>query len=68
MLKQCYFKTNYIQTLLFFSKMAYAGCCSLGGNLNFLDFLQKKFYNINYWAECSSLKWNQNILAIFYAE
>ena len=22
-------------------------CLSLGGNLDFLDFLQKKFYNIN---------------------
>ena len=26
--------------------------CSFGyrGNLEFLEFLQKKFYNINYWA------------------
>ena len=30
-------------------KMAYSCCFSLGGNLDFLDFLQKKFYNINYW-------------------
>ena len=29
--------------------MAYSGCSSLGGNLDFLDFLQKQFYNINYW-------------------
>ena len=39
MLKQCYLKLNYIRTLL--------SCFSLGENL---DFLQKKFYNINYWA------------------
>ena len=29
--------------------MAYSGCFSLGGNLDFLDFHQKMFYNINYW-------------------
>ena len=28
--------------------MAYSGCFSLGGNLDFLDFHQKRFYNINY--------------------
>ena len=28
--------------------MDYSCCLSLGGNLNFLDFLQKFFYNINY--------------------
>ena len=28
--------------------MAYSCCFSLGGNLDFLEFLQKKFYNINY--------------------
>ena len=28
--------------------MVYSCCFSLGGNLDFLDFLQKKFYNINY--------------------
>ena len=29
--------------------MAYYRRFSLGGNMDFLDFLQKKFYNINYW-------------------
>ena len=29
--------------------MAYSCCFSLGGNLDFPYFLQKKFYNINYW-------------------
>ena len=33
---------NYLLHL----KMAYYCCFSLGGNL---DFLQKKFYNIDYW-------------------
>ena len=28
--------------------MDYFCCLSLGGNPHFLDFLQKKFYNINY--------------------
>ena len=28
--------------------MAYSCCFSLGGNLDFLDFLQKMVYNINY--------------------
>ena len=30
--------------------MDYSFCFSLGGNLDFLDFLQKKFYNIDYWS------------------
>ena len=29
-------------------KMEYSCCVSLWGNLDFLDFLQKKFYNIDY--------------------
>ena len=29
--------------------MAYVCCFSSGVNLDFPDFLQKKFYNINYW-------------------
>ena len=41
-LKQCYFQLNYIQTLFICSKMVYSCCFSLGGNLDFLDFLQKK--------------------------
>ena len=28
--------------------MAYSYCFGLGGNLDFPEFLQKKFYNINY--------------------
>ena len=46
--KHCYSQLNYIQTLFFCSEMVYSCCFSLGGNLDFLDFLQKKFLNINY--------------------
>ena len=47
-LKQCYFQLNYIQTLFICSKMVYSCCFGLRGNLDFPEFLQKKFYNINY--------------------
>ena len=42
------FKQIYTLKLLVAFKMAYSCCFSLGGNLDFLEFLQKKFYNINY--------------------
>ena len=42
------FKQNYTAKLLITFKMAYSCCFSLGENLDFLDFLQKKFYSINY--------------------
>ena len=38
------FKQNYTAKLLITFKMAYSCCFSLGGNLDFLDFLQKRFY------------------------
>ena len=31
-------------------KIAFSCCFSLGGNLDFPEFLHKKFYNINYWS------------------
>ena len=38
-----------IFTALFIAfKMACSCCVHLGGNLDFPDFLQKKFYNIDY--------------------
>ena len=40
---------NYAQKMLFAFKMAYSCCCDLRGNLDFPNFLQKKFYNIDYW-------------------
>ena len=42
------FKQNYTLQLFIALKMVY--CCSLGlrGNLDFPDFIQNKFYNINY--------------------
>ena len=42
------FKQNYTLELFIALEMVYYCCFSLGGNLDFLDFLQKKFYNINY--------------------
>ena len=43
------FKQNYTQKLLISFKISYYCCFGLRGNLEFPDFLQKKFYNINYW-------------------
>ena len=42
------FMQNYVQKLFIALKMAYSFCFGLRGNLDFPDFLQKKFYNINY--------------------
>ena len=39
---------NYTLELFIALKMAYCCCLGLRGNLDFPDFLQKKFYNINY--------------------
>ena len=49
------FKQNYSLKLLITFKMAYSWCFSLGGNLDFPDFLQKKFYIIDCWKENSLL-------------
>ena len=45
----CYCKQNYSQNQFTAFKIAYSCMFSLGGNLDFLDFLQKMFYHINYW-------------------
>ena len=42
------FKQNYTQKLLISFKISYYCCFGLRGNLEFPDFLQKKFYYINY--------------------
>ena len=42
------FKQIYSLKLLITFKMAYSCCFSFGGNLDFPEFLQTKFYNINY--------------------
>ena len=44
------FKQNYTLELFIALKMAYSCCFGLRGNLDFPEFLQKKFYNINYWT------------------
>ena len=43
---------NYTLELFIAFKMAYSCCFSFEGNLDFLDILQKKFYNINCWLHC----------------
>ena len=43
------FKQNYFLELFIALKMAYCCCLGLRGNLDFPDFLQKKFHNIYYW-------------------
>ena len=42
------FKQSYTLKLFIAFKMAYSCCLSIGGNLDFPEFGQKKFYNINY--------------------
>ena len=41
------FKQNYTPELLIALKVLYSCFFGLRGNLDFPDFLQKKFYNIN---------------------
>ena len=45
---------NYTLELFIALKMAYCCCLGLRGNLDFPDFLQKKFYNINSWISLIS--------------
>ena len=47
------FKQNYTLELLIALKMVYSCFFGLRGNLDFPDFLQKKFYNINPWSNHS---------------
>ena len=42
------FKQVYILTLFIAFKIAYSCCLSLGENLDFTEFLQKKFYISTY--------------------
>ena len=42
------FKQKYSVELFIALKMAYSCCFGIRRNLDFPDFLQKKFYNINY--------------------
>ena len=50
--QKCYnnaiLKQNNPLKLFIAFKMAYSCSFSWGGNLDFLEFLQKKFYNIDY--------------------
>ena len=47
MLKLCYFEAKHTLELFIAFKMAYS-CFDLRVNLDFQEFLQKKFYNIKY--------------------
>ena len=42
------FKQNYTQKLFISFKISYSCCFGFRENLEFPDFLQKKFYNIDY--------------------
>ena len=44
------FKQNYTQKLFISFKISYSCCFGFRENLEFPDFLQKKFYNIDYWC------------------
>ena len=59
--KTMLFSVNYFQTLFIFSKMAYSCCCSWGGNLDDLDFLQKKV--LKHWLEIKFWKKILNVTA-----
>ena len=50
MLKNAILMYNYNLILLIPFKIDYSFCFSLQGNLDFLDFLHKKFYYIDYWS------------------
>ena len=43
------FKQIFSRKLFIAFEMAYSCCSSFRGNLDFPEFLQKKFYNINFW-------------------
>ena len=51
--KSAILKQYYTLKLFIAFKMAYSYCLSLGG---ILDFLQKRFYNINSWSWLSQCK------------
>ena len=43
-----FFMQNYTLKLFISFKISYSCCFGFRGNLEFPDFLQKKFYNIDY--------------------
>ena len=44
----CHFHAKLYSKTFYYILIAYSFCFSFGGNLDFPDFLQRKFYNINY--------------------
>ena len=53
------FKLNYTSKLFIIFKTAYSCCFNLRENPVIRDFLQKKFYNINYWRRRLSCSGHQ---------
>ena len=49
--KDAIFKQNFTLKPYVAFEMAYYCSFGLRGNLDFLDFLQKKFNNISYWSQ-----------------
>ena len=47
---QAIIKLNYTLELFITLEMVYYCCFSLGGNLDFLDFTNKNFHNINFYG------------------
>ena len=57
------FKQIYTLKLLIAFEMAYSCCFSSGGNLDFLESLQIKFYNINTrWRKSLRMPWSSGWL------
>ena len=61
---QAIIKLNYTLELFITLEMVYYCCFSLGGNLDFLDFLQKKFFNINYRGGTPIYAWTKGFTRI----
>ena len=52
-----YFNAKYNLKLLITSLMAFPSCSLLFENLDFLDFLQKQFYNIEHRTNAAKLRY-----------
>ena len=62
------FKQNYTQKLFISFKISYSCCFGFRENLEFPDFLQKKFYNIDYWSDLFTITkyLNRKVLRALY--
>ena len=62
---KAFYKQNCTLKLFIAVKMTYSCSFSLGGNIDFLDFLQKKFYNTVYWRLRPKFLTSSNIASLF---